>query len=182
MKPLDINLVGDKPVLGKTFLALLICFSVFIIGFTGANILQYSGNKKEIKGIESRIETINRREAQGRQRASIALKKDSLSELEYKQDLAFLGSIIKRHTFPLSMVLSEIEKVKPEMVNIDKLSFSETLDRFVIKGESGQVGAISQFVIRLYRSGRFDIELTREEIREDKKIDFELTAKWVFKG
>ena len=125
--------------------------------------------------------TVKKREEQHLQKR-MALKKDPLRELKFKQELEFLGSIIKQHTFSLPMVLSEIEKVKPQMVDINQLSFSETLDSVVIKGESGQVGAISQFIANLYRSGRFDIKLTREEIREDKKINFELTAKWNIKG
>ena len=81
--------------------------------------------------------------------------------------------------FSLPEVLTEIERIKPDKIDIKELIFSDNLTVVMIRGESNHAGSVSKFIIGMDRSKQFNIELSREEIDENKRIIFELTARWI---
>jgi len=178
MKSIAINLVIKKNIWRKIFLGLVVAFAFITLGITLANAVDYYANKKVIKTYEARLKNINRRL---KQKKTIAKSRDT-GKKEYqkiKQDLNYLKGIIKKNLFPLPFVLSEIERVKPDKININELIFSKNLKTLIIKGESNHAGSVSEFIVDMKSSKYFDIELSKEEIKEDKKIIFELTARWI---
>ncbi len=178
MKPVAINLVLKKNIQGKFFLSFVVILVFSTLGITLVNMVDYYANIKVIKTYESRIKGINQRS----ERKKTAVQKKVTNQKEYqnnKQDLQYLSGIIKKNMFSLPTVLTEIERVKPDKIDITELKFSDNLKVVMIKGESNHANSVSQFILGMNRSERFDIELSREEINEDKKIIFELTARWI---
>ncbi len=181
MKPLSINLVARKNVWAKAILALVVLFALTTLGITLANTYDYYANTNVIESYESRIKKIKQRE----QRKRTATVQDTAQKKEQekiRQDLDFLMAMVKKNMFPLTSVLTEIERIKPDKVDIDELNFSDDLTKIRIRGTSDHVGSISGFIIVMEESALFDVELSREEIDENKKILFELNAGWIADG
>jgi hypothetical protein len=178
MKPVTINLVLKKNIWGKFFLSFVVIVVFSTIGITLVNMIDYSANIKVIKTYELRIKEINQR-SERKRKTTQNKRTDKKQYQKIKQDLKYLEGIIKKNMFPLPAVLTEIERVKPDKIDINELIFSDNLKIVIIKGESNHVGSVSKFIIRMDRSKRFHIELSKEEINEDKRIIFELTARWI---
>lgn len=177
MKPLNINLVVKRNVWSKISFAAIAVLAAATCAFTMVNTYDYFANTKVIQTYERRIKEINKRSEQQRR----GDRKSSLSSKmieEYKKDMAVFSELIAKNLFPLQKVLSEIEKAKPQKVNIVSLNFSENLYALRITGESKYVASVSKFIVDLDRSESLEVELLKEEIQEDKKIVFELTARW----
>ena len=178
MKPVSINLLLKKDIRGKFFLSFVVILVFSTLGITLVNTIDYYANIKVIKTYESRIKGINQR-ADRKRKAAQKKFTDKKEYQKIKQDLNYLSGILKKNMFSLPAVLTEIERVKPDKIDINELIFSDNLKVVIIKGESNHVRSISEFIIEMDRSKRFNIELSREEINEDKKIIFELTARWI---
>ena len=178
MKPVNINLVNKPNVWKKIFLVLaaLLCFVA--IGFTTINIYNYYANKKVMLAYQTRFEKVSK---QSRQNRSIEEKTKVLTkddEKKNQQELHYLKGIITKNMFPLVEVLTQIEILKPDQIDINSLLFSKNLKTVVIKGESNNISQVSLFLKKMNTSRDFVIELSKEEINEDKRIIFELIARW----
>jgi cell division protein FtsB len=178
MKPVNINLVVKKNIWTKVFLGFVAVFVFTTCGFTMVNTYDYYANTKVIKTYEARLKTINKRSEQKRvkNRKIVHNTKDDETS---RQDLDYLKEILKKNMFPLSLLLTQIEKVKPDKVDINELVFSDDLKTVVMKGESNHVAQVSRFLVEIDRSKYFEIELSKEEINKDNRIIFELEAKWI---
>ncbi len=178
MKPVAINLVLKRNIQGKFFLGLLLIIVFTTIGITIVSMVDYTANIKVIKTYELRVKEINQRAERKR---AVGQKKVT-NQKEYqkiKQDLNYLSGILKKNMFSLPKVLTEIERIKPDKIDINELIFSDNLTVVMIRGESNHAGSVSKFIIGMDRSKQFNIELSREEIDENKRIIFELTARWI---
>ncbi len=177
MRPVNINLVVKKNIWAKISIAFIAVLTVITCAVTMVNTYDYFANTKVIRTYERRIKDIKQRTEQKR----LEDKKASLSSakvVRYKQDIVFFSKLIAKNLFPLHKVLDEIEKAKPQKINIDSLRFSKDLYTVRITGHSTHVPSVSKFIIDLDKSESFEVELSKEEIKENKKIVFELTAKW----
>jgi hypothetical protein len=178
MKPVNINLAVKKNIREKISLGLAAVFILAACGFIMVNIYDYNTNTKAIKIYEARLKTINKRSEQQRVNA----RKTNINREDDKknrQDLNYLKAIIKKNMFPLSELLTQIERVKPDKIDIKALIFSDNLKTVIISGASGHVSEVSDFIAGMDRSKSFTIELSKEEINENSRIIFELTAKWI---
>ncbi|MCP4670876.1 MAG: hypothetical protein GY857_06185 [Desulfobacula sp.] len=178
MKPVKINLVVKKNIWGKISLGLAALFVFTTCGFTIVNIYDYYANTNIIKTYETRLKTINKRAEQKRvnDQKRVSMTKEDKHD---REDLNFLKAAIEKNMFPLTEMLSQIEKIKPEKLDINELSIIDNFNTIVIKGASNQETQISNFLMEMDRSKYFVIELSKEEINEENRIFFELTAKWV---
>lgn len=178
MKPVNINLAVKKNIQGKISLGLAAVFLLAACGFIMVNIYDYNANTKVIKIYEARLKTINKRSEQQRVNArKININRED--DKKNRQDLNYLKAIIKKNMFPLSELLTQIERVKPDKIDIKALIFSDNLKTVIISGASGHVAEVSDFIAGMDRSKFFTIELSKEEINENSRIIFELTAKWI---
>ena len=152
MKPVNINLVDKPNIWKKIFLisAAFLCFAA--IGFTMINLYDYYANKKVILVYETRLEKVSK---QSRQNRSIEKKTKVITKDEEKknrQELHYLKDIITKNMFPLTEVLTQIEILKPDQIDINSLLFSENLKTVVIKGESSNISQISLFLNKMNSS------------------------------
>jgi hypothetical protein len=178
MKPVNINLAVKKNIQGKISLGLAAVFLLAACGFIMVNIYDYNANTKVIKIYEARLKTINKRSEQQRVNArKININREG--DKKNRQDLNYLKAIIKKNMFPLSELLTQIERVKPDKIDIKALIFSDNLKTVIISGASGHVAEVSDFIAGMGKSKSFAIELSKEEINENSRIIFELTAKWI---
>lgn len=162
----------------RIFLVLAALLTLVTFAITLSNTYDYFSNTKVIKVYEERVNKINQRSKRDRLVIKeVGVNKENLEKL--KQDLDFFSVVIEKAMFPLPVVLSQIEKVKPDKINIRSLVFSQKLDTVKISGDSAHVGAVSNFIIDLEKSIHFKVQLSKEEIRENKIIAFELIARWV---
>lgn len=181
MKPLTINLVIKKNIREKVFPTIAVIFAIAALGATLTNTYDYYATTKVINVYELRIEQINMRFNQKQKMAQnkVVDKKESN---KIKQDFNYLGSIIKKNMFSLPGMLTQIEKAKPDKIDINKLIFSENFKVVKIRGESSHAGSVSKFIAGMDKSEHFNVELSNEEINEDKRIFFELNVRWMAKN
>ncbi len=165
MKPVTINLSLYINILRKVLLvtAIILGFTAFV--FTAINIYGYIANRSTITEYRSRIEKLQK------QAENKELKK-------LKKEFNSLKPVIERDLFSLPLFLTEIEKNKPEKIDIYELTFSETLKAVTIKGESNHVESVSDFLIAMEKSKYFSVNLIRQVIKEDRSIMFEIKAEW----
>ena len=95
------------------------------------------------------------------------------------EDALFLDKIYVKHLRSIPEMLSNLEKAKPDKVQIDEVVFSKDMRAVTLIGSSYSPGAISQFLDQLSLADGMAIDLSREEIGENKLIRFELTARWI---
>ncbi len=178
MKPLQINLGNKSQIWTKVVLAFIVIFAFTTLGITITTIYEYYENNKVIETIEIKISQTNKR---FKEKRKIIPKPviDSVEQQRLNTQLAFLSTQIKRSMRSIPLMLNELEYLKPEKVNIHELSFTQDLKELIIKGESKFFEEVSRFVIDMNRSKRFDVEITKESFNDNKKISFELTAKWI---
>ncbi len=174
MKPLPINLSARTKFSGNLVLAFVVLFMVTTLALTLGNTFEYVENNKVIKAYQNRIKEFKEKR---KQRAVLAQKrvpdKKKLEGLEH--DFLYLNTIVKKNRFSLPLFLSEIEKIKPERVNINEVAFSESLQVVTLKGQSDFVDTVSQFLMALDRSLLFDVELSKQEIHGSGQVAFGLT-------
>jgi hypothetical protein len=172
LKPITINLIVKKDIRERLSLSLVAVLAVLSLGLTLVNLYDYSENIKVIKTYESRIKEISRFSEENKipgQEREASIK-----------DFDYLSALIQKHLFSLPMVLTEIENAKQDKIHILSLVFLDDLLGVSIKGESDHMDAVSKFILDMDRS--FDIEMSRQEINENKKIVFELIARWISAG
>ncbi len=172
LKPIAINLIVKKNIQERLSLSLVAVLAVLSLGLTLVNLYDYSENIKVIKTYESRIKEISRFSEEKR-------KPDPEREASIK-DLDYLGTLIQKNLFSVPMVLTEIENAKHDKIHILALVFLEDLLGVSIKGESDHMDAVAKFILDMDQS--FEIEVSRQEINENKKIVFELIARWTAAG
>ncbi|MFH2059881.1 MAG: hypothetical protein ABIJ59_13385 [Pseudomonadota bacterium] len=177
MKPISINLAVKSNFWRKISLPIAAIFAIITLGITVMNMNDYYANIEVIKTYELRIKEVNKR-SEVKRKAAQKNVIDSKEDKRFKQDLNYLSDIIKKNMFALPAVLTEIERVKSDRVDINELIFSDDFMVVRIKGESNHVKSVSEFVVGMDRSNHFDIDLSKEEISDDKKIIFELKARW----
>mgnify|MGYP001548475048 CR=1 FL=1 len=177
MKPITINLIKKRDVKGRLLTGCLAVFVFAALGLTIVNVYDYLQNTKVIREYQDRIRVLNDKK---QKQASLArnVKNDKEERLKLKAQKAFYGSLIEKHLVPVSGMLTRIETIKPDRVNIKEVYFKKDLHVLVIQGESNDVGSVSEFLIGLDRSENFSVEITQQEIGKDSKIEFELTARW----
>jgi hypothetical protein len=168
VKPITINLINKKNIQERLSLFLVAVLAVLSLGITLLNLYDYSENIKVIQTYESRIKEISRFSEEKR-------KPDPEQESSIK-DLDYLGVIIQKHLFSLPMVLTDIETAKHDKIHILSLVFMDDTSGVTIKGESDHMDAVVKFILDMDRS--FDIEVSRQEVDDSKKIVFELIARW----
>jgi len=165
MNPININLSLHVNILRKILLAAAIILGVVAFVYTAINIYAYTANRKTITEYQSRIEKLKKQ-----------AENEELKKL--KKEFNFLLPVIEKDLFSLPLFLTEIEKNKPEKINIYELTFSENLKTVTLKGESNYVESVSAFLIEMEKSKYFSVDLIRQVIKEDRSIMFELKAKW----
>jgi len=178
MKPLYINLAAMKNIQGKIVFAFVLIVIAVATGLTLGSTYEYMANKKVIKVYQNRFQELNRKEKY--KKSDSKKKVPDQKELEIvRKNFVYLEGIIKKNMFSLPLLLTEIEKIKPEQLNINEIVFSENLQVVTLKGQSNFVNRISQFLIALDRSPLFRVELSKEEINGQQQIAFELILKWI---
>ena len=155
-------------------MAFAVMLTVMTLALTLGNTYEYVENNGVLKEYQSRIKALKAKE---KQRAVLSQKmvpdKKKIERLH--QNFLYLNTLIKKNRFSLPLFLSEIEKIKPERVNINEVAFSENLQAVTLKGQSDFVDTVSQFLMALDRSPLFDVELSKQEIPGPRQVAFELT-------
>lgn len=178
MKPVNINLVVKKNIWAKISLGVAAVFVFTTCGFTMVNTYDYYANTKVIKIYQSRLKLINQKSEKKRVK-NRKIVNNTKDDEKSGQDLDYLKEILKKNMFPLTQLLTQIEKVKPDQIDINELVFSDDLKTVVIKGESTYVAQVSRFLVEIDRSKYFEVELSKEEINNENRIIFELKATWI---
>ncbi len=173
MKPLHLNLSAKKEFQGNFVFALVVLFMVTSLVLTLGNTYEYMENNKIIEEYQNRIKELK---AKKKKRIVLSQKMapDKKEFERLQQDFLYFNGIIKKNLFSLPLFLSEIEKVKPEKIDINEVAFSENLQVVTLKGKSDFVDTVSQFLMVLDRSPLFDIKLLKQEIHGPRQIAFEL--------
>ncbi len=165
MKPIVINLSLYVNIMQKVLLIIAIVMFVTAFGFSIVNTYNYISKNTIIEEHQSKIELLREQAENKKQKKN-------------KKELRYLISIIKKDLFPFPQVLTEIEKYKPEKVDIHKLIFSDNLKNITIKGESGHFESVSAFLTRMEQSKHFTVKHIKQGIKENRNILFELAIEW----
>jgi Tfp pilus assembly protein PilN len=174
MKSLPINLSAKTKFPGNLVLAFVVLFMVTTLALTLGNTFEYVENNKVIKEYQTRIKVLKEKR---KQRAVLTQKRapDKKKLERLHQDFLYLNTIVKKSSVSLPLFLSEIEKIKPDRVNINEVAFSQSLQVVTLKGQSDFVDTVSQFLMALDRSPLFDVKLSKQEIHGAGQVAFELT-------
>lgn len=160
-------------------LALAICVAAV---FTVVNGVDYRANARVITEYENRLLQMRQQMEQQKKEAANRAQTRQKQQADIQAVFEPLGKMIRQEQFPLLEVLTELEILKPERVDIMGLNFTESLATVRIKAESASVEAVFSFLDGMSRSPRFDVELTRKEVSHDNRIIFELIARWTADG
>jgi septal ring factor EnvC (AmiA/AmiB activator) len=182
MKPVSINLIKKRQTRGKLVLPLLALVICVAFGLTVVNVLDFRANARVISQYENRLRQIQQQMAQQKKKAAKQVQSQQKKQADIQAVFEPLGKMVRQELFPLLDVLTELEILKPEQVDIMGLNFADSLTTVRIKAESGSAEAVFSFIDNMARSPRFDVELSRKEIVEDSRIMFELTARWTADG
>lgn len=177
MKPVRINLASGKNRIQQLWMAAAVAGAIAAISFTAVTVYEYQANKNVILEYQVRIQTLEGQKEERRKAVQKNAEKKEQTEKVIKRH-TYLTDIIKKDLFPVTRVLTEIEKVKPDRLDIDEIAFSNDLSSATISGHSDHVKSLIAFFKELERSGRFDIELTKQQINENHRIVFEMNAVW----
>lgn len=156
-------------------LALAVCAAV---GFTFVNVVDYQANARVITEYENRVRQMQQQMEQQKKEAASRARAKQKHQADIQAEFEPLGKMIRQEQFPLMDVLTELEILKPERVDIMGLNFTDSLVTVRIKAESASPEAVFSFLDNMARSPRFDVELSRKEVGHDTRIIFELTARW----
>jgi hypothetical protein len=182
MKPVSINLIKKRRNQGKILLPLLVLTVCVAIGFTGVNVMDYRANARVITEYENRVRQARHQMEQQKTEAADRVRTQQKKQADIQAMFEPLDKMIRQDLFPLLDVLTELEVLKPEQVDIMRLDFTDSLTTVRIKAESASAAAVFSFMDSMAQSPRFDVELSRKEVGEDNRIMFELTARWLADG
>lgn len=178
MIPLNINLAAPKKFLREILFGLIALMIFAAATLTTLTIQEYMANNTLLRVSENWIRENNKKQVQN----ELIAKKASPDTKEFenlKKDFSYINGIINKNIFSLPRFLSELEKLKPERVNINEVGFGENPKMVTIKGRSDFVTAVSAFLNALDKSPQFRVEVSKEEIHGQGKIAFELTLEWL---
>ncbi len=176
MKPVMINLAsgnGFSKQLGLTLVIVLVWTS---LGFTGFNFYSYIANQNELKAYGS---ILDRAREKALTKNEVITKKRPDKEA-FKQAQAYLRDlepIVAKAMFPVFQFLDALETAKPDSLDLNEVSLSQTSNSIILKGETLSGESVSNFLFALARSELFKVGITSEAIDESKKIRFEIEAK-----
>jgi len=179
MKPVSINLMEKNQPRAKILMPLLAMVVCVAVGFTVVNVVDYRANVRVITEYENRIRQIQQQIEQQKTEAANRVRMRQTQQAEIQAVFEPLGKMIRQEQFPLLEVLTELEILKPEQVDIMHLNFTDSLTIVRIKAESDSPSAVFSFMDSMARSPKFDVELSRKEVGQDNRIMFELTARWM---
>jgi hypothetical protein len=182
MKPVSINLMKKNQTRGRIQLPLLALAVCIAVGFTVVNVMDYRANARVITEYENRVRQMRQQMEQQKKEAANRAQTRQKKQADIQAVFEPLGKMIQQEQFPLLDVLTELEILKPERVDIMGLNFTESLATVRIKAESLSAEAVFSFLDSMARSPRFDVELSRKEVSHDNRIIFELTARWIADG
>ena len=178
MIPLNINLAAPKKFPREILFGFIAMVIFAAATLTTVTIQEYTANNTVLRVSETWIKENNKKQAQNK----LFTKKanPNTKELEnLKKDFSYINGIINKNMFSLPLFLSELEKLKPERVNINEVGFGENIKVVTIKGRSDFVPAVSAFLNALDKSTQFRVELLKEEIHGQGQIAFELMLEWM---
>lgn len=179
MKPVSINLIEKKRVQQSVLLPLLALAICVAVGFTIVNVVDYRANARVITEYADQI---RQQREQQRTEAASRVQTQQKEQADIQAMFDPLGKMIHQNLFPLLDVLTELEILKPEQVDIMHLNFTDSLTSIRIRAESSNAAAVFTFIDSMARSPRFNVDLSRKEIGQDNRIIFELTARWMANG
>jgi hypothetical protein len=178
MIPLNINLAVPKKKSRQMVLGFVVVLIFAAATLTTVNLQEYTANKNVLGVSENWFKENTKKREQNKRLAQKSVP--DLKKFEnLKKDFIYINSIINKNTFSLPLFLSELEKLKPERVDINEVRFGENPKVVTIKGRSNFVPAVSSFFNALDKSPQFRVELLKEEIHGQGKIAFELTLEWL---
>jgi hypothetical protein len=182
MKPVSINLKKKKRTRGRLLLPLLALAVSVAVVFTFVNVVDYRANARVITEYENRVRQMRQQMEQQKKEAATRSRARQKQQADIQAVFEPLGKMIRQEQFPLLDVLTELEILKPERVDILGLNFTESLVTVRIKAESASPEAVFSFLDNMARSPRFDVELSRKEVGHYNRIIFELSARWIADG
>lgn len=173
MKPIYINLAAKKHLLEKVWLPLALTIIIVGAGVSFMSIHEYAANYRAISKFKIRAVQMKNtlKEKQSKNRKN---QPDPKAVQRLEQDHLYLNQMIEKTLFSLPGFLSELEKIKPEKLEINEVSFSEGLKVINIKGRSDFEKPISQFILDLNMLPKLEVTLSKHEITGSKGIEFEL--------
>lgn len=178
MIPLNINLAAPKRFPREILLGFTAVLIVAAATLTTITIKEYTANDTVLRVSENWIKESNKKQAQHKRLAQKAVPNTKEFE-NLRNDFSHINGIINKNMFSLPLFLSELEKLKPEQVNINEVGFGENPKVVTLKGRSDFVIAVTAFLNALDKSPQFRVELSKEEIHGQGQISFELTLEWV---
>ncbi len=178
MTPLNINLAAPKKFPREILLGFIAMVIFAAATLTTVTIQEYMANNTVLMVSENWIKENNKKQAQNKLVAKQTVP-DTKKFENLKKDFSYINGIINKNLFSLPLFLSELEKLKPERVNINEVGFGENLKVMTIKGRSNFIPAVSAFLNALDKSPQFRVELSNEEINDQGQIAFELTLEWM---
>lgn len=182
MKSVSINLIKKRQTQGKFLLPLLAIAVCVAVGFTVVNVVDYRANARVITEYANRVRQIQQQMEEQKKEAANQVLAQQKKQADIQAVFDPLGKMMRQDLFSLLDVFTELEILKPEQVDIMGLNFTDNLTTVQIKAESGSAAAVFSFMDSMARSPRFDVELSRKEVGQDKRIMFELTARWIANG
>lgn len=173
MKPVSINLAAKKHILERLWLPLVVTFIIVGAGVSFMSIHEYGANYKALNKFESRAlqMKITLEEKQGQDKKN---QPDPRVIEKLEQNHIYLNRMVEKTLFSLPGFLSELEKIKPEKLEIDEVSFSDELKVVHIKGQSDFEKPISRFILDLNKLPKLSVTLSEHEITGSRGIEFEL--------
>jgi hypothetical protein len=178
MIPLNINLAAPKKISRQMTLGFIAVLIFAAATLTTLNMQEYTDNNNVLRASENWIKENNKKREQNKRLAQKAIP-DLKGFENLKKDFSYINGIINKNMFSLPLFLSELEKLKPERVNINEVVFGKNLKVVTIKGWSSFVPAVSSFLRALDNSQRFRVELSKEEFNGQGQIAFELMLEWM---
>jgi preprotein translocase subunit SecF len=178
----SINLMKKNQTRARILMPLLALAVCVAVGFTVVNVVDYRANAQVIAEYENRVRQIRQEMKQQKTEATNRVRTRQKQQAEIQAVFEPLGKMIRQDQFPLLEVLTEMEILKPEKVDIMRLNFTDSLTTIRIKAVSASPAAVYSFMDSMARSPRFEIELSRNEVGQDNRIMFELTARWMADG
>ncbi|THB80453.1 MAG: hypothetical protein D3926_07095 [Desulfobacteraceae bacterium] len=178
MKPIIVNLSAHERVSKKAIWAFVVLLACLCALFTGVNIYEFASNRKIIKGYEKRVGDLGRQASTMKKKIK-KRQADTKKQKSLKKELGYLLSLIKGDGRSPLPVLTEIEKNKPERVDIHKIQFSNNFKKITIQGESDHIESVTGFFTGLEASGRFKVnKLIKNRIDKKHTILFDFNAQW----
>lgn len=178
MTPLNINLAAVKKFPREMLFGFMAVLIFATATLTTVTLQEYKANNTVLRVSENWIKENNKKQAQNKLFAEKA-SPDTKEFENLKKDFSYIKGIINKNMYSLPRFLSELEKLKPERVNINEVGFGENPKVVTLKGRSDFVTAVSSFLNALDKSPRFRVELSKEEIHGQGQIAFELMLEWL---